>query len=241
MAYLTDRASLKRALYRLVNADDADDDLIEHDDSTLEGVYLSLQQGAEAAQLYLVDAGVGDTWLTTTSSALSFTGSDPNRYYDLPDGAGADAAFLRIYGDQDLTGLRRSDGERWGRLISAEIRWRTRGNYYYTRGSASEGKARLYLSRGAAPPSDLFLDYIYRLPALADSTTVDFPEPDRPLIVAFAAVHAMEESWLPGGPEMESKLMRNLDRRKHDAWRRARRSRQPKQAQPAVMVGDHWF
>ena len=68
--FLTDRASLKRALYRLMDTDDNDDDLIEHDNTgeTLEGVYLMLQQGLESAQLYLIDKGMEEFWLTETSA-----------------------------------------------------------------------------------------------------------------------------------------------------------------------------
>jgi len=54
-------------------------------------------------------------------------------------------------------------------------------------------------------------------------------------------VHTMENDWLAGGQEMEMKLQRNLERRKQAAYRRARRSLQPKMATPSDMVGDHWF
>ena len=235
-ARLTDRDSLKRALYRLVNTDDLDDAMLEHDATSLDGIYMALQEGVDDAQQYLVDSGLGDYWLTT-SATLSFTGSDPDRYVALPatDTASADKRFWRLYGDHKWSALRKANGERWGLEIPAHSRWKIRGNCYYLRNE------RLYLARGASPPSDVVMDYLYRLPDLADSTTVDFPEADRPLIVAYAAIHVMENDWIAGGPDMESKLMRNLDRRKQAAYRRARRSLQPKMTTPNDMVGDHWF
>ena len=235
-ARLTDRDSLKRALYRLVNTDDLDDAMLEHDATSLDGVYMALQEGVDDAQQYLVDSGLSDYWLTT-SATLSFTGSDPDKYVALPatDTASADKRFWRLYGDHKWSALRKANGERWGLEIPAHSRWKIRGNCYYLRNE------RLYLARGASPPSDVVMDYLYRLPDLADSTTVDFPEADRPLIVAYAAIHVMENDWIAGGPDMESKLMRNLDHRKQAAYRRARRSLQPKMTTPNDMVGDHWF
>ena len=235
-ARLTDRNSLKRALYRLVNTDDLDDAMLEHDATSLDGIYMALQEGVDDAQQYLVDSGLSDYWLTT-SAALSFTGSEPDRYVALPatDTAGDDKRFWRLYGDRKWSALRKSNGTRWGIEIPASGRWTYRGNGDYLRND------RLYLARGASPPSDVVMDYLYRLPDLADSTTVDFPESDRQLIVAYAAVHTMENDWLAGGQEMEMKLQRNLDRRKQAAYRRARRSLQPKMATPSDMVGDHWF
>ena len=46
-ARLTDRDSLKRALYRLTNTDDLDDAMLEHDATSLDGVYMALQEGAD--------------------------------------------------------------------------------------------------------------------------------------------------------------------------------------------------
>jgi hypothetical protein len=235
-ARLTDRDSIKRALYRLVNTDDLDDAMLEHDATSLDGVYMALQEGVDDAQQYLVDSGLSDYWLTT-SATLSFTGSDPDRYVALPatDTDSADKRFWRLYGDHKWSALRKANGERWGLEVPAHSRWKIRGNCYYLRNE------RLYLARSASPPSDVVMDYLYRLPDLVDSTTVDFPESDRPLIVAYAAIHAMENDWIAGGADMESKLMRNLERRKQAAYRRARRSLQPKMTTPNDMIGDHWF
>ena len=72
------------------------------------------------------------------------------------------------------------------------------------------------------------MDYIRRVPILEDDTPVDFPEEDRGLIVAFAAYHAREESWYTGGPQGDLKMDRNLQTRKRQAWRRARRTSAPR-------------
>jgi hypothetical protein len=235
-ARLTDRDSLKRALYRLVNTDDSDDAMLEHDTAALDGVYMALQEGVDDAQLYLIDSGLGDYWVTE-SAAISFTGSDPNRYWSLPstDTSGSDKRFFRMYGDHGASALRRPTGTRWGMEIPAAMRFERSGNYFYLRNE------RLYVTRHAAPPADMVMDYLYRLPDLEDDTTVDFPEADRPMIVAFAAIHAMENDWIAGGREMEQKLLRNLESRKLQAYRRSRRSLQPKMTTPSPMMGDHWF
>ena len=228
--FLTDRASLKRALYRLMDTDDDDDDMIEHDNTgeALEGILLSLQQGLESAQLFLIDKSLEEYWLTTTS-ALTLTGTDPDRFFTLP------TDFLRMYGERRMSALRSASGTRWGVPIDVKMRWRMVGNFYYLRNE------RLYVVKGASFPNGTLMDYIYRLPILADGSDVDFPAADRPLIVAFAAIHAMQENWMPGGQEMEAKLEANLKHRKNEAFRRARRSQEPKTVDPGEMIGDHWF
>ena len=162
-ARLTDRNSLKRALYRLTNTDDLDDAMLEHDATSLDGIYMALQEGVDDAQQYLVDSGLSDYWLTT-SATLSFSGSDQDKNDALPttDTASADKRFWRLYGDHKWSSLRKANGERWGLEVPASARLRLRGNYYYLRNE------RLYLVRGASAPSDLVMDYIFRLPDLAD-------------------------------------------------------------------------
>ena len=59
MSLLTDRASILREFFRLVNAGSSDDDMIEHDSTTLEGAYEALDVGQEEAQLYLISIGQG--------------------------------------------------------------------------------------------------------------------------------------------------------------------------------------
>lgn len=235
---LTDRASLLRAFFRLVNADSTDDDLTEHDDSTLEGAYLLLQGGLDDAQQFLIDQGLEELWLKT-SSALSVTGSDPQRYAVLP------SDFLRLNGDRSQSALWYGNGLRWGRLINPDMRFRAWGNRYYVRGnegaSGLEGQKRVYFTTGAAVPADLVADYIYTLPTLADGTTVDFPVADRALIPAYAAIRATSEDWYVGDQQDEGRLVRHLNALKGQAVRRARHSREPKHIRPSPVLGDRWY
>tara|TARA_Y100000310_G_scaffold273098_1_gene288387 strand:- start:2325 stop:3041 length:717 start_codon:yes stop_codon:yes gene_type:complete len=235
---LTNRALLLDEFFRLVNADITDDDMIEHDPSDGDGAYQLLQAGCWDAQLYLIDCGVGSRWAKTTS-ALTFTGTDPDKYVALP------ADFLRLESDHRRSGLRTTAGISWGREIPFRNRFDHFGNCFYMRGneatSGSEGELRLYVVRGSAPLTGMVADYFYKHATLADATTVDFPEEDRQLIVAFAALRASFQSWFSGGMEGRQLLQQNLDFMKQQAWRRSRFSRQPKMVQPHAMVGDRWY
>ena len=71
-ATLTDRDSLERAFYRLVNTDATDDALTEHDDGeTLEAVYQALQSGVWDAQEWLIHSGLRGRWLTASPPSVS--------------------------------------------------------------------------------------------------------------------------------------------------------------------------
>lgn len=227
--YLTDRASLLRALYRLLDTDPQDIALTEHDpvEGELEGLSLHLQQGAEDAQSYIV--GAGSSWWNQTSEALEFdVRDDGRRRAELPDG------FRRLFALPDRSALHDGTGRRWGTEIEPQLKWEspaTNGYYIEDR--------YLWLTRTATPPTGLVMDYIRRVAEIRDNTTVDFPEEDRTLIVAFAALHAREEFWYTGGVAGDAKLERNLQVKKRQAFRRARRSSGPKRIQTPV-VADHW-
>lgn len=230
---LTDRASALREFLRLVNAEEDDPDMAEQDATDLEGAYELLQRGADDAQLYLLDIGLGDFWLST-SSAITWTGSDPDRYWDLP------GDFLRFASDEDFGPFRSSDGRRsWGLEISPLERFARRGNCWFFKAAA--GVPRVYLTNGAQPIEGMVADYYRSLGAIADATTMDFPEKERALVPAYAAVHAMEQSWFPGGPNEERKIQRNLQRHQQQAWARARRTQQPRRIQRSAVAGEHWF
>ena len=99
---------------------------------------------------------------------------------------------------------------------------------------------RLWLTRGASPPSDLVMDYHRRVDTLADGENADFPEEDRGLIVAYAAALAREEHWYTGGQLGDARIERNLRMRKTTASRRARRTSAPKKIETPI-VFDHWW
>lgn len=242
MSQLTDRASALRAFFRLVNADSSDADLIEHDSTTLEGAYHLLQQGVWDAQLYLIGCGAGSRW-AKTSSALTFSGSDPDQYTALP------SDFLKLDADDEKSGLR-SGTIGWGRQVPFERRFDFRGQFFYIRGNEgeedSEGGLRLYLCVGASPPSGLVADYYYRHGTLADdsggtSGALDLPLEDRDLAVAFAAVRATAETWFVGGESEMARLDRHLDFLKGQAWRRSSPSRVPTRVPVKTVIGNRWY
>jgi len=235
VSLITDRASIKLEFFRLCNTDIADDDMIEHDGTAGDGMYELLENGMKDTQLFLIACGLGELFSATTS-ALSFTGSDPDKYTAMPED------FLRLNGSREKSALRYGTNTRWGKEIPQTQRFSHFGNFYYIRGfSTSVGIRRLYLVTGAAPPSDLVADYYYRHATLADSTTVDIPEDDRDLIPAFAARRAIAYSWFPGDAAVKQDIKDHLRFVKGQTWQRSRHSRQPKMATVRPVVGDRWI
>lgn len=126
MSLLTDRASILREFFRLVNADSNDADLTEHDATDLEGAYEALDVGLRRAQLYLISIGQGSRWLKT-SPTLTFQGSDPRKFAVLP------WDFLRLDSDpeQGYSGVRYTNGVNWGSEIDPAERHRAWGRRFY--------------------------------------------------------------------------------------------------------------
>lgn len=232
MSRLTDRASLKRALFTLCDTDATDADLIEHDASTLEGVYRLLTEAGDTAQEELIRGGYGEFWLET-SAAISWSGSDATlggRYWALP------AEFRRAYGDENDSCLREADGSQWGQEIPPELRLRAEGNFYYFRSS------QLWIAREADPPATLYMDYYRKVQDMQDSVDVDFPEELRSLVVAYAAVDAASEAWYTGDREDVQRLGANLERKKKRAFAMLRPSRKRRTIRPKAMHGNtHWW
>ncbi len=228
---LTDRASLLRELANLIDADLNDDAATEYDSTAGEQLYLLLNRGAKNAQDFLIRAGYGEYWLTT-SAALTWTGTDATtagRYSDLPSN------FRRAYGDRHESPLRQADGTQWGREIHPRDRLRYAGDFYYFTGN------RIWVTRQAALPDPLYLDYLKKVDTLADSTDADFPEDDRELIPAFAAVEASRKSWFNGGLEEKQALMKHLRALKHEVYSRLRPSRQPRSPRHAPAIGTRYY
>ena len=231
MAVLTNLASMQRAFYRLTDTAAADDSLIEHDGSTLEALNQFLQYGLNDAQDYMMDCGLSDRWVSQATAITSWSGTEANnggRYKAL------ESDFFRLSGDDVTSALRQIDGTRWGHLVDFRDRFRVRGNRYWLQGT------NLWIARGANPPASLIYDYHHRLATLS-SATVDFPSEDRPLIVAFAAERAMQDSWLPGGDEMLMKIQANRQACERRAFRRTRRSRTMRKLRPKPTIGTHYF
>ena len=231
MAVLTNLASMQRAFYRLTDTAADDDSLIEHDGSTLEALNQFLQYGLNDAQDYMMDCGLSDRWVSQATAITSWSGTEANnggRYKAL------ESDFFRLSGDDVTSALRQIDGTRWGHLVDFRDRFRVRGNRYWLQGT------NLWIARGASPPASLIYDYHHRLATLS-SGTVDFPSEDRPLIVAYAAERAMQDSWLPGGEEMLVKIQANRQACERRAFRRTRRSRTMRKLRPKPTIGTHYF
>lgn len=231
---LTDRASLLRQLQRLINTDLEDDGATEYDpDATpYEGLYLILERGARLAQQFMIGAGLGEYWLTVSSSALSWSGSDAadqGRYATLP------TDFLRGYGDRWNSCLHQLDGTTWGKEVHPRDRLAQTGNGYYF----AQGK--IWILRRASLPGDLYIDYYRRITELSDGTDVDFPADDRELICAFAALEASRHPWFLGGQEEKADLREHLRDLKNEVHQRARRSRQPRGPRLRPKIGLRYY
>ena len=223
---LTDRASLLRALFRLVDTDAGDGSLTEHDDEYLEGIYLHLQQGADDAQEFMMGAGL--TWWNTFSPRLEFTlDTDQNRRWTaVPED------FRRFLG-QDDSAMRTQFGGAWGVEITPDLKYQVGRNVYYLEGN------RVWLGRDATGYGDLRMQYIRRVKDLVDGEEVDFPPEDRTLIVGYAALHASHEHWYVGGQEGKISIDRNLQQKKRIAFKRARQTAAARKVQTPV-VDSRW-
>jgi hypothetical protein len=227
---LGSRAALRRAFFRLTGTAEDDDALTEHDAAPLEAVHQHLQHGLWRAQRHMIGAGLGHRWRKVWKLTAADAVRDGDTYsVALPED------FLRLAATERESGIV-SGGRAWGRLLAAEGAAGVRGgDVFYLAGD------RLHLT-SAVPYAGLDVTYHYRHPLLvAEDTPIDFPEEDRPLIVAFAADGAKHEAWLPGGSEMLQKIALNLRDRMQEAARNARQTREPAKLRPPAIVGAHWF
>lgn len=237
MSLLTDRASILREYFRLVDADSTDEDMIEHDSTTLEGAYEALDVGAARAQLYLIGIGQGAIWLTT-GSTLTVTGSDPDRYSSLP------SEFLRLDSDPDQgkSGLTYPSGLEWGREIHPDDQRKVTGNYYWVEYEATPATSvhRVRYARGAAVPSSLVPKYYRRMDVLVDSTAAEMRADDRNLIPAYAADYAANQAWFAGGGEQKQAIRDHLAGCQREAFRRGRLTRRARKVRGHQPTG-HWI
>lgn len=230
-------AKVRYAFYRAVGSKADDDALLEQGESADDVAYLYLTRGIRAAQRFLIDAGLAHRWRKRSSAITSWSGADETdggRYSALP------SDFLRLYGQARSTGSRRTgglveaDGEAWGYEGSADED-HLRGDLYYLKND------QVWIAHSAAPPSTVYLQYHYRHPALdADTASFDMPVDAMPLAVAYAANAAKEESWLPGGPEMEGKIERALLAAQAEGRSIARQDRGARRFEPPRLYGTRW-
>lgn len=228
MGELDTVAKHRTAFLRLVGTEADDPALTELGEGTDEVVYLYLTRGTRAAQRWMLDMGY-QGW-RKRSSALVFTGTDD------ADGGRSTALpsdFLRAAGHRWKSALREADGTPWGVEVTIDEEL-LKGDGWYIKG------AELWLNRTAAPPTTLFLEFHYRHPEWNDSVVIDFPLEARSLIIAEAANEAKEENWLPGGPEMETKIERALARARQRARDVARPTKEPRHIRKPVRIGNRW-
>jgi hypothetical protein len=217
-----------QAFYRLVGTESGDTELTLRDEAENDVAYLYLTRGARSAQRYMLRNGWGG-WLKR-SDVRTWEGTDDangGRYTTLPPD------FLRAAGDHSRSPLVEPNGDRWGGLVEQDQN-EVRGNGCYIRGF------RLWLLRGAQPPDVLHLEYHYRHAAWSDSVVIDFPLQARWLVVAEAASAAKDESWLPGGPDLEIKIERAVQNARKEALDIARQTRAMKQLKKPRRYGNRW-
>lgn len=228
---LDNRAELRLAVYRLAQLGSSDGALTEHQTATNDVIHQAIFQAMRDAQSWYLSSVNPDYW-QKTSSTLSWSGTEAanaGRYSALP------TDFLRLYGDKENPALRRPSGRRWGTLIDPPDRT-IRGAFYWI------WNDRLWIARGASPYSDLVMDYTYDIPELTDDTTApDFPEEDRILIPAYAAVDLADHGFFPGSMEMKAGLNAYLLRKKREVYVRGRRTKEPRRMKSSKVVGSRWF
>ncbi len=233
---LTDRASVRRAVYRLANLSDDDGALVEHDLAQREAINLSIYDGINDAQEWMLRSGYPDPWFVI-GTVVVVAGVDT-------DAAGKYIAletdFLRLFGDEDASAFYNPSNKhrQWGRQLTGarEGRGRT-GDHYWLEGD------RIRLAQGSNPPAGLVYDYIREATEPEDGTAIDFPERERGLVAAWAAMHSAANDYLPGGEEMATKIARNLRVRRSQTWKRARRTRQGRKMRRPGNAGQstHWL
>ena len=218
---------IRAAFYRLVGAEDTDASLRLHDEEENEVAYQCLTRGVREAQRYMLKQGY-DGW-RRRHGPLVFLGTDSadgGRYVAFP------ADLLRVAGDEHRSALMQQDGQTWGHQVGPKESHH-RGSAYYILGD------RLWLLKGASPPSTLYLGYTAQHPAIDDDlldANIDFPLEARGLIVAEAAMAAVEEAWFPGDERAENRIRLAWVRARMNAndvarsTQQARKLRQPRKA-----------
>ena len=228
-------ARVKTAFFRLLGTESDDPELTALGESAQEVVELALTAGFRAAQRWMLDEGY-QGW-RKRSAAITWLGTDATtggKYMTLP------ADWLKAYGNARISCLTQANGDRWGAEFHPD-QAEAKGNGYYFRGS-DDGGPQLWLLRTAAPPTTVYIEYHYLHPSwtsLADAD-IDFPLEIRSLGVAEAANEAMAEAWLPGGQDLEVKILRALVTARTRARRTVRASKLPRQMRGPPRHANRW-
>lgn len=229
MGQLDSVEKVKDAWYRLIGTEVEDPALVDLGETEDDVAYLWLTEGAHEAQEWMIRKGY-DGWRKRGSAITSWTGADSTdggRFNSLP------ADFLRAWGNRRESAFVEANGRPWGQEIDPEQQ-ALMGNHYYFRGD------NFWITRGATPPTTLYLQYHYLHPNWSDSVTIDFPLRSRSLIVAEAANMAKEEDWFPGDAARELKIERAVARARERARRAARQTKSPRQFRPPARFANRW-
>lgn len=218
------------AFFRLCGTETDDPELTLLGEGDNDVFLLNVTDGCRDAQRYMLDMGYAG-W-HKRSAALVFLGADDTdggRYTELP------SDFLRAYGTDRVSCLREANGNDWGLEVHHE-KHHHRGEFFFFRGT------QLRITRGASPPTTLFLEYHFLHPNWdgLDDSDINFPLDARRLIVAQAANTAKEENWFPLDAAGELKIERALKRAKQKARGVARLSKTPRRFRSVRRVGNHW-
>lgn len=234
MSELTSVALHRRALLRLLGTDADDPELVRGGEDANEVTDQYLTRGCRAAQRWMLNCGYGG-WRKRGSAITSWSGADATdggRYTALP------ADFLRAFGNERQSALREADGTPWGVLVDPGEAMDFHGNGYYLRGNE-----QLWLTRGAQPPSSVFLEYHFKHEAWSDALAdadIDFPVDARWLIVAEGAALAKEENWITLDNEDSVRIERSLMRARQEARDLSRPTKKPRQFSRPRRFGSHW-
>ncbi len=219
-------ADLLAAFYRLVGTEEGDPALIEQGEASNAVAYQALTKGIRSGQRFMLSKGYMG-W-RELSAALTWTPASVTGIYV----AAVPSGFLRAFGNAKMSALIGSDGKRWGQEITAYDHSASGQCYWF------EGE-EIKIPATTTPPT-LRLDYHYRHDALDGSATITFPQEARSLIVAYAANHAKQDNWLPGGPEMELKVREAVKVAEQNAIDVARPTKTPRQIRVRKAYGTHW-
>lgn len=225
-------AELSRAFYRLTGVVVADDSLVEQGEAQTDICSLALTRGFRACQRWLLANGLKERWRKRHTAWTTWSGTeaaDGGRYNSLP------TDLLRIDGNQtDRSALVQADGTEWGQEVSPDQDG-LRGSFYYLKND------QLWLARGAAPPSPVYLRYYNAHAAITSATSsFDMPMDARWLCVAEAAESAVGDEWVPGGDEVRARVAGALERGRDEARSIIPRTREPRRMKGARVYASRW-
>lgn len=218
----------RNAFYRTVGSRPQDYALTELGEDENDVADHFLTEGVWSAQRWLLAQGYAG-WRSLSSPLVWVMESNGEHAADLP------ADFLRAWGTERISALRKPDGGPWGRQVEPREADAASGDCYYI-----PNEVEVRAVRRSNPPDGLRIDYHYRHQEFGDAMVIEFPEIARSLVVAEAADAAKYESWLQGDRPMEAKIEGNLMSQRKKAVDALRLTKSPRKLHNPVRYGNHW-